>query len=79
MLRSDSLKSSSRAAGTKECEIVVSLRGQWRAIPLTHVVDDRNLLCCSMPGRELLLINEAQLAEYLRGLANSLLVWDAGI
>ena len=52
-------------------EIVVSLRRQRWALPLTDGVDVTDSSDCGMPGRELLLVNEAYLVEYLLGSANS--------
>ena len=63
----------------KGVEIVVSLRGQWWALPLIDKVGVWNPSHCDMPGRELLLVDEAQLARHLLGLAYSPSVRNADI
>ena len=50
---------------------VISVRGQWWALLLTDKVGISDPSDCGMPGRELLLVDEAQLVGYLLGLANS--------
>ena len=45
-------------------EIVGSFRGQWWALPLTDEVGVWDVSNCGMPGRELLLVDEAQLVVF---------------
>ena len=59
-------------------EIVVSLCEQWWVLPLTDKVSVWDQSISSMPGRDLLLDDEAQLVGYLLGFTNIPLVWDAG-
>ena len=61
----------------KDDEVIISLHEQQWALPLTDGVGVWGSQDCGMPGRELLLIDEAQLAAYRLELANSPLVWDA--
>ena len=49
------------------------------ALSLTDAADDWDPSHCSMPEREFLLVNGAQLAGYLSELVSSLLVLDRSI
>ena len=80
MLNFDNLALSSlRAAVKKVVEIVVSLRGQWWALPLTDEVGIWNPLDCGMLGIKLPIVDEAQLVGYQLELASSWLLREAGI